>query len=104
MKFSGERSESAATLGLGGIGFDLASHECVAHSEPALYRLSYVARELIEAQFGLRSVFMHYVDQLFEQHQVARVRSYTCPDEDTIETLPLQLGLNHCHRSVAKVS
>ena len=37
---------------------------------------------------------MHYVDQLFEQHQVAPVRSYTCADEDTIEMLPLQLGLN----------
>jgi hypothetical protein len=73
------------------------------YSEPTLYRLGYIARQLIEAQFGLRCVFMHHVDQLLKQHEVAWVRSYTCPDKDAIEPLLLELVLNNCLSSFAKV-
>src|SRR5438552_17351519 len=62
-------------------------------SEPTLYRLSRVARLRVEAQLGLRSVFMHHVDQLLKQHEVAWNRSYACPDEDAIDRFCLRLVL-----------
>ena len=46
---------------------------------------------------------MHHVDQLLKQYEVAWIRSYTCPDEDAIEALLLEIALNNRFRGFAEV-
>src|SRR5436853_6784918 len=62
-----------------------------------------VATRLSTSGFSTRELFMHHVDQLLKQHEVAWNRSYACPDEDAIEPLLLELALNNCLRSFTKV-
>jgi len=61
------------------------------------------ARELIEAELGLRCVFMRHVDQFFKKNEVAGDGSYTCTDHDAIPRPLLELALHNCLGSFAKV-
>jgi len=60
-------------------------------SDPALYRLAYIGRQLIEADLRLPRVFMYDVDELFKQQEVARDGSYTSTDHDAVPLLPLEV-------------
>src|SRR5262249_1391461 len=66
-------------------------------------RRSYIAREGIEADLGLRCVFMDHVDELLKQEEVAWVCSYARSDEDAIKPVLLELIPNDCLRSFAEV-
>src|SRR5262245_21869250 len=71
---------------------------------PALHRCRCIARHGVEAQLGLGRVFMHHIDELLKQQQVAWIRAYSCPDQDAIEPLLLELALNNCLGGFPKVS
>ena len=70
---------------------------------PTLYCSSRVARQRVEADLGSRCVFMHHVDQLLEQEEVAWIRSDSCPDEDEVELLFVEAVSNNYLRGFAEV-
>lgn len=72
-------------------------------SDPALYRLAYIGRQLIKAHFGLGCVFMNHVDQLLKQYEVVWDYSYARADHDTIPRLVLELALNNCLSGFAEI-
>lgn len=62
-------------------------------SNPPLHGLADIGGKLIKAHLGLRSVFMHDVYHLFEEHEVAGVSPNTGSDHDAVPRLFFQLGL-----------
>src|SRR5262245_5532225 len=73
-------------------------------SEPTPYGVRRIARLRVEANLGMRSVFMHHVDQLLKEQEVAGHRAHTGPDEDAIKLLLRELATNNGLRRRTKIS